>query len=131
MKLAAASMAMLLLSTAVPAFADGYPAIKLYSGSTTVMDEEIAYPTVGKAHVNAMIVTLAPGEKTMLHQHGVPVFIHILEGEVTVDYAGREKKTFRQGESFLEAMQVRVAGGGPGSGLGWSAANPLSRPAAT
>jgi quercetin dioxygenase-like cupin family protein len=57
-----------------------------------------------------MIVTLAPGEKTMLHQHGVPVFIHILEGEVTVDYAGKEKKTFRQGESFLEAMQVTHAG---------------------
>jgi quercetin dioxygenase-like cupin family protein len=111
MKLAAVSVALLLLSAAAaPAFADGYPAIKLYSGSTTVTGEEIAYPTAGKAHVNAMIVTLAPGEKTMLHQHGVPVFIHILEGEVTVDYAGKEKKTFRQGESFLEAMQVTHAG---------------------
>jgi quercetin dioxygenase-like cupin family protein len=109
MKLAAVSVAMLLLSAA-PAFADGYPAIKLYSGSTTVTGEEIAYPTAGKAHVNAMIVTLAPGEKTMLHQHGVPVFIHILEGEVTVDYAGQGKKTFKQGESFLEAMQVSHAG---------------------
>jgi quercetin dioxygenase-like cupin family protein len=111
MKLAAVSVALLLLSAAAtPAFSDGYPAIKLYSGSTTVTGEEIAYPMAGKAHVNAMIVTLAPGEKTMLHQHGVPVFIHILEGEVTVDYAGLGKKTFRQGESFLEAMQVTHAG---------------------
>ncbi len=100
----------ILAAAATPALADGYPAIKLYSGSTTVMGEEIAYPTTGKAHVNAMIVTLAPGEKTMVHQHGVPVFIHILEGEVTVDYGAKGTKTFKQGESFLEAMEVAHAG---------------------
>ena len=100
----------LLAAASVPVMADGYPAIKLYSGNTTVMGEEIAYPAAGKAHVNAMIVTLAPGEKTMLHQHGVPVFIHILEGEVTVDYGDKGKKTFKQGESFLEAMEVTHAG---------------------
>lgn len=111
MKLVAVSLALLSLSAAaLPAFADGYPAIKLFSGSTTVTGQEIAYPTAGKAHVNAMIVTLAPGEKTMLHQHGVPVFIHILEGEVTVDYGDKGKKTFKQGESFLEAMEVTHAG---------------------
>ncbi len=93
-----------------PVHADGYPAIPLFSGSKTVMDEEIAYPTTGKAHVNAMIVVLGPGERTVLHKHGVPTFIHILEGEVTVDYDGRGKRTFRQGESFLEAMDVTHAG---------------------
>jgi quercetin dioxygenase-like cupin family protein len=110
MKLVAICAAMLLLGAAAPALADGYPATKLFSGSTTVAGEEIAYPAEGKAHVNALIVTLAPGEKTMLHQHGVPVFIHILEGEVTVDYGEKGTKTFRQGESFLEAMMVTHAG---------------------
>ena len=108
-------LALALLATAVaPALAGGYPAIKLYSGGTTVMGEEIAYPA-GKANVNAMIVTLAPGEKTMLHQHGVPVFIHILEGEVTVDYGAKGTRTFKQGESFLEAMDVAHAGMGSGT----------------
>ncbi len=112
----AVSLALLSLGIlSAPVLADGYPAIKLYSGSTTVTGEEIAYPTAGKAHVNALIVTLAPGEKTMLHQHGVPVFIHILDGEVTVDYGDKGKKTFRQGESFLEAMQVTHAGMNSGS----------------
>jgi quercetin dioxygenase-like cupin family protein len=111
----AVSLALLCLATfGAPVLADGYPAIKLYSGSTTVTGEEIAYPA-GKAHVNALIVTLAPGEKTMLHQHGVPVFIHILEGEVTVDYGEQGKKTFKQGESFLEAMKVTHAGMNSGS----------------
>ena len=109
---------MLIMTTllATSAMADGYPALSLYSGNKTVADEEITYPVNGKAHVTALIVTLAPGEKTMLHQHGVPVFIHILEGEVTVDYEGIGKKTFKQGESFLEAMRVTHAGMNSGAG---------------
>jgi quercetin dioxygenase-like cupin family protein len=104
-----------LATLAAPAWADGYPAVSLYSGSKTVMDETIAWPTTGPAHVNAMIVTLAPGEKTVLHEHGVPVFIHILEGEVTVAYKDHGTRTFKQGESFLEAMAVPHAGMNSGS----------------
>ena len=101
--------------SALPALADGYPAIPLFSGDTTVMGEEIAWPTTGKAHVNAMIVVLAPGETTVVHKHGVPTFIHILEGEVTVDYEGHGKRTYKQGESFLEAMDVEHAGTNTGT----------------
>ena len=111
MKLAALALGALMTAlTAAAAHADGYPAVPLFSGSKTVMDEEIVYPASGKAHVNALIVVLGPGEKTVLHKHGVPTFIHILEGEVTVEYEGRGKRTFRQGESFLEAMDVTHAG---------------------
>ena len=92
------------------ALADGYPAIPLFSGNKTVMGETIAYPTQGQAMVNALVVVLGPGEKTVLHKHGVPTFIHVLEGEVTVDYDGRGTRTYRQGESFLEAMDVTHAG---------------------
>lgn len=115
MKLASLAMgALMAVMLSAPAMADGYPAIPLYSGNKSVMDEEIAYPP-GKAHVNALIVVLAPGETTVVHKHGVPTFIHILEGEVTVDYAGRGKRTYRQGESFLEAMDVDHAGTNTGT----------------
>lgn len=108
---ALSSLGLLCLAAALsPALADGYPAVKLYSGNQTVVGEEIAYPTAGKANVTAMIVTLAPGEKTVLHRHGVPVFIHILDGEVTVDYGEHGRKAFKQGESFLEAMETAHAG---------------------
>ena len=106
--------ALVIFAAATSARADGYPAIPLFSGDKTVMDEVIAYPP-GKAHVNALIVVLGPGEKTVLHKHGVPTFIHILEGEVTVDYGEKGKRTFRQGESFLEAMDVAHAGMNTGS----------------
>lgn len=93
-----------------PALADGYPAVELFKGGETVMGEIIAYPTAGKPVVTAAIVTIGPGEKTVVHRHGVPLFIHVLEGEVTVDYGDRGKKRFKAGESFLEAMGVEHAG---------------------
>ena len=74
----------LLLALPSAALAQGYPAEKLLTTAETVMGEKIAYP-LGDALVEAAIVTLAPGETTILHRHGVPFFAYILEGEITVD----------------------------------------------
>jgi quercetin dioxygenase-like cupin family protein len=90
--------------------ADGYPAVPLLSSSETVLGETIAYPTTGKAVISAMIVTLGPGERTVVHKHGVPLFAYVLEGEVTVDYGEHGTMTFKQGDSFLEAMNADHAG---------------------
>lgn len=95
---------------AAPALADGYPATPLLSTTKTVMGEDIVYPASGQPQVNAMIVTIGPGEKTVLHTHGVPLFAYILEGEVTVDYSGHGQKTYRPGDSFVEAMNVEHKG---------------------
>lgn len=74
------------------------------------MDEAIAYPTTGNAKINALIVSIAPGEKTEVHHHGVPLFIYVIDGEVTVDYGDRGKKVFKKGDSYMEAMAVDHAG---------------------
>lgn len=116
MKLGSRALGALLLALASgPALAGGYPAIPLFSGGKTVMGEDIVYPQTGPAQVQALIVVLAPGESTVVHKHGVPTFIQILEGEVTVDYEGHGKRTYRQGETFLEAMNVPHAGTNTGT----------------
>src|SRR5262245_46978829 len=84
----------------------GYPAVPLLSTGTTILGETLRYPVNGPAHVTAAIVTLAPGEKTIVHRHGVPLFAYILEGELTVDYGARGTRTYRQGQAFMEAMGV-------------------------
>jgi quercetin dioxygenase-like cupin family protein len=109
------ALLMALTPVASPALADGYPAVPLLSGSKTVMDEKIVYPTSGPAQVTAMIVTLAPGQKTQLHTHGVPLFAYVLEGEITVAYEGHGERSYKQGESFLEAMNIVHAGMNSGS----------------
>jgi quercetin dioxygenase-like cupin family protein len=82
-----------------------YPAVPLLSTGTTIVGEKIRYPS-GDAHVTAAIVTLAPGARTIMHRHDVPLFAYILEGELTVDYGAHGKRTYTQGESLMEAMAV-------------------------
>jgi quercetin dioxygenase-like cupin family protein len=84
----------------------GYPPVPLLSTGNTVLGEPLHYPASGPAHVTAAILTLAPGAKTILHRHGVPLFAYILEGELTVDYGERGKRTYCQGEALMEAMDV-------------------------
>lgn len=90
----------------VAAAPTNYPAETLLSASTSIVGEKLRYPTTGAAHVTAAIVTLAPGGKTIMHRHGVPLFAYILEGELTVDYGRHGKRTYQAGQSFMEAMAV-------------------------
>jgi quercetin dioxygenase-like cupin family protein len=113
--LAAVLVAVALVVGSRAGSAEDYPAVPLLSGSQTIVGEDIVYPTTGKAVVTAMIVTLAPGEKTVVHRHGVPLFAYILDGEVTVDYGTFGPRTYKQGQSFLEAMHVEHAGRNSGS----------------
>ena len=91
------------------ALAQGYPAKPVLMTSRTVMDEPIVYPS-GQAIVSSAIVTLAPGERTIPHRHGAPFFAYILEGEITVDYGERGRKTYRPGDALMEAMGVEHVG---------------------
>ena len=95
--------------------ARGYPAVPLLSTGVTVLGETIRYPTSGPAHVTASIITLPPGGKTIAHKHGVPLFAYILEGELTVDYGPRGVRTYRQGESFMEAQDATHFGENKGT----------------
>ena len=82
-----------------------YPIVTLLKGNKTIMGEEFSYPS-GQANVTAAVLTLAPGARTLTHTHGVPLFVYILEGEMDVDYGTKGKKTYRKGDSFMEAMSV-------------------------
>ena len=83
----------------------GYPAVPLLSTGKNIVGETIRYPK-GDAHVTASIVTLAPGARTIRHRHGVPLFAYILSGELTVDYGSHGTRTYKQGDAFMEAMDV-------------------------
>jgi quercetin dioxygenase-like cupin family protein len=83
----------------------GYPAVPLLSTGRTIVGETIRYPK-GDAHVTAAIVTLAPGGRTILHKHGVPLFAYILSGVLTVNYGAHGTRTYKPGQAFMEAMDV-------------------------
>jgi len=104
---AAFLLAFVLASAGRAAAEDSSPVVTpLLSTGTSVLGEPLHYPTSGPAHVTATIVTLAPGARTALHKHGVPMFAYVLEGEITVDYGDRGKRIYHQGEAIVEAMDV-------------------------
>lgn len=80
------------------------PAWPLLSSGETVVGERIVYPTSAPAKVTAAVVTLAPGQETGWHKHGVPVFGYVLEGELEVDYGAKGVRIYRAGEAMLEAI---------------------------
>ncbi|MBM3547644.1 MAG: cupin domain-containing protein [Alphaproteobacteria bacterium] len=108
----------LMVAVAAPsaAVAQGYPLTGTHSTSKTIVGEDIVYPTTGKAVITSAIVVMAPGERTIMHRHGVPLFAYMLEGELTVDYGSHGKRVYKQGESFMEAMNVSHFGLNTGTG---------------
>jgi quercetin dioxygenase-like cupin family protein len=72
----------------------------------TVLGQPITYPTQAPAKVVSAIVTMLPGEETGWHQHDVPMFGYVLEGEVTVDYGAKGLRVYRQGDAVMEAIDT-------------------------
>ncbi len=94
-----------------------YPVQELLATGKTVVGEDIVYPTSGPAKITVAIVTVEPGAKAVLHRHPAPLVAYVLEGELTVDYGDRGQRTFRPGESFVEAMHAPHRGLNLGAGI--------------
>lgn len=105
------------LAAAGGAVAEDLPYAKVqqvFDGAATVAGEAVAFPQGGT--VEALVITLAPGEATQWHRHGVPLFAYILAGTLTVTYEGIGDRVYDEGEGFLEAMAVTHQGRNAGEG---------------
>jgi quercetin dioxygenase-like cupin family protein len=101
-KLAAVLMLGLLLSVNIVRAEEAGTRPVLSTG-TTVTDEPIRYPS-GTPHITAVELTFKPGQQTGWHVHPIPLFGYVLEGELTVDYGAKGKRTYRKGDALMEAM---------------------------
>lgn len=78
----------------------------LLETETTVIGQPITYPTQKPAKVTAAIVAIQPGADVKWHEHEVPLFAYILDGEVTVDYGPHGTRVYRKGEAIMEAIDT-------------------------
>jgi quercetin dioxygenase-like cupin family protein len=85
-------------------------AVELLVTETDIVGHPLRYPQEGQAQVSAYRVTVQPGDHTAWHHHEVPVFVHVLEGELTVDYGENGIKQFKAGDAFMEAVTTRHEG---------------------
>ena len=89
----------------------------LLETSETIVGQPISYPTGSPAKVTAAIVTMPPGGTTGWHEHAVPLFGYMLEGEITVDYGPHGKRVYRKGDSLMEAINMAHDGHNTGKGI--------------
>ena len=75
----------------------------ILTATETVLGQAIAYPS-GTPTVTSAIVTLPPGGETGWHEHSIPLYAYILEGELTVDYGTQGTRVYRAGEGVMEAI---------------------------
>jgi quercetin dioxygenase-like cupin family protein len=85
--------------------------------TTTVAGDPITYPT-GTAEISSWIATVEPGGQSALHQHLVPTYVYVMEGEFEVQVDGAERIPMPQGEGLIEPqnrnMQLFNIGDEPG-----------------
>jgi len=94
----------------------GFTAEPLLKATKTRDGVPVVYPT-GTPEIISVIGTLEPDGRTALHQHPVPVYVYILEGEVEVKSVDGEPVRYKAGEAYIEAQnhthQAFNAAGGP------------------
>ena len=77
---------------------------RLLETGETVIGQPIKYPSDGVPKITALIVTVAPGEQTVVHKHPVPLFGYVISGELEVEYDGKGTKRYVAGQAFMEAI---------------------------
>lgn len=98
-----------------PAAPPGVTVDTVLDTTETILGQPFAYPD-GDARITAAVLTVPPHATIELHQHPVPLFVYVLQGEITVTYQDVGPLTYRAGDSFVEAFewphQARNAGRG-------------------
>jgi quercetin dioxygenase-like cupin family protein len=88
-------------NSALPAGFKTQPLIK--SGQTRDK-QPIAYPKTDKPELISVIGVIEPGGRTPLHEHPVPTYVYVLEGEVELQSHGGQPHTYKTGEAYIEAL---------------------------
>lgn len=82
---------------------EGFETQPLIKTSVSRDDDPIVYPT-GKPEVISVVGTLAKDGRTALHEHPVPVYVYVLEGEIELRTEGKEPHRYKAGEAFIETQ---------------------------
>ena len=98
---AALPLPMALAQDALPS---GFTTEPVLKSTTTADGDPIPLPPSAAVEIVSVIGTLEPGGRTARHQHPVPVYVYVLEGELEVQTEGGEPRHYGAGEAFLESV---------------------------
>lgn len=104
--LVATTMGLLIPASALAqedALPAGFETEPLLKTTVTRDNEPIVYAT-GTPEIISVIGTLEVEGRTALHEHPVPVYVYVLEGEIELKSEGGEPHRYKAGEAFIEAQ---------------------------
>jgi quercetin dioxygenase-like cupin family protein len=87
------------------AYASEIKITQLLKTTTEGTGKPLAYPK-GSPEVTMVHVEIPPGAQTGWHQHPVPCFAYVLEGEFTIETKGGESKQIKAGDSLVEVIDL-------------------------
>lgn len=97
----------LLFTFAQAAYAQqGFKSTPVFKGSTTSAGQTFQFPHGTKSEFLSAIVEIAPGGESGWHMHPVPLYLHILEGTLTLEIDGQSgpNMTFQAGMGAIEPI---------------------------
>lgn len=78
--------------------------------------QAVAYPKTAEPQVTVATVTFPPGGSTGWHEHPVPVYAYLLEGELSIELRDGTRHRFRKGDPIIEVTNLQHNGVNTGSG---------------
>jgi quercetin dioxygenase-like cupin family protein len=103
--------ALLLVSAVAPAawaqdsaLPAGFKTQSLLKTGLTRDNQPISYPKTEKPEIISVIGTIEPGGRTPLHEHPIPTYVYVLEGEVELQSEGGQPAKYKAGEAYIEAL---------------------------
>lgn len=77
---------------------------KLPDLDTTSAGEPLHYLSTPEAVVSSDILTVPPGKVSRWMVHPVPAYLYVLQGDLTLEFLDGSRKTFHEGQAFLQSQ---------------------------
>jgi quercetin dioxygenase-like cupin family protein len=107
----AAGLLLPLLATRAAAQTAGVPPEAGLVRPNPVLSQVVSgMPTGAEQEIRVFTATFKPGDRTVFHTHRQPVTVYVLEGEFSLEMAGRPTEVVRAGTAFVEPPHVRMTG---------------------
>ena len=76
---------------------------KIMDTEENIIGQKIVYPS-GVPRITSEVIEIPPKTAIPWHEHMVPMYAYILDGEIEVDYGDKGTRTINKGGAMIEAV---------------------------
>jgi len=84
----------------------GFKAIPIFKGATTIAGQKIEYLKTDKPEITSLLIELEPGGEVGRHRHFVSGYVYVMEGTISIEMEDGARHEFQAGQSFMESTNL-------------------------